>query len=239
MSVLFEVWKRTVPPEAVSRYKEIKLNIEALREDGLVPSKIDRAADVGFGSGGGSIALADIFQKAVITAVDNASAQQNHPQYRRRELPRWTSRFEVVSEDMKMAAPKIGRQDIVLASRIPFSDMDNPINWKDDSISAAQTLVALALMAEPETGVVLVGYDPDEDPGALWELAKRVDTGKLFNRLVRYGVEDGDDWLVMSGVKQKALEDAKANPEILLTSVGKKEPSWVELQRLWCNVDGS
>lgn len=233
MSVLFEVWKRTVPPEAVSRYKEIKLNIEALREDGLVPSKIDRAADVGFGSGGGSIALADIFPKAVITAVDNASAQQNHPQYRRRELPRWTSRFEVVSEDMKMAAPKLGRQDIVLASRIPFSDMDNPINWKDDSIFAARTLVALALMVEPDTGTLLVGYDPHEDPGALFELAKRVDTGMIFINLGRFRVEHGDDWLILSGVKQQVLDLAKFQPEILLTDIGKKLPTMEELKNLW------
>lgn len=232
MSVLFEVWKRTVPPEAVSRYKEIKLNIEALREDGLVPSKIDRAADVGFGSGGGSIALADIFPKAVITAVDNASAQQNHPQYHRRELPRWTSRFEVVSEDMKMAAPKLGRQDIVLASRIPFSDMDNPINWKDDSIFAAQTLVALALMVEPDTGTLLVGYDPHEDPGALWELSKRLDAGKIFRNLIRYQVKNGDDWLVLNGVKKNELITSKSDPEILLTDIGKKLPSMEELKNL-------
>lgn len=233
MSVLFEVWKRTVPSDAVFRYEQIRRNIEALQDDGLIPNVIERAVDVGFGSGGGSIALADIFPKAVIAAVDNASAQQNHPQYRRRELPRWTSRFEFVPEDLKVAAPKLGNHDIVLASRIPFSDMDRPINWKDDSISAAQTLVALALMVEPETGTVLVGYDPHEDPGALWELAKRVDTGKLFNKLGRYGVKNGDDWLVLSGVKQEVLKKAKTDPKILLTDIGKKLPTMEELKNLW------
>lgn len=180
-----------------------------------------------------------MFQEAIITAIDNASSQQLRMKYVRRDLPRWTSRIEVIQEDARAVAQKLGPHDLVLASRPNMVDPRKSTTWEEDSLFIAGNFIALAEMTEPKSGVVLVGYNPDEDPGALWELAKRVDTGKLFNKLVRYGVENGDEWLVLSGVNQAALAEAKENPKILLTSVGKKEPSYVELQRIWRNADGS
>lgn len=220
------------------RYDQIRRNIKTLRDDGLIPDDIKKAADVGFGSGAGSIALAELFHQAIVTAIDNASSQQDHPDYCRRKLPKWTSRLEIILDDAREAAPKLGGHDLVLASRPNMVDQRRGMSWEDDSLFIAGNFIALAEMAEPQQGVVLVGYNPHEDPGALWELAKRVDTGKLFNKLVRYGVENGDDWLVLSGVNQAVLAEARTTPEILLTSVGKKEPSSVELQRLWRNADG-
>lgn len=227
-------------PEAVSRYEEIRLNIEVLRDDGLIPNTVERAADVGFGSGGGSIALAELFPQAIVTAIDDASSQQGFSRYRRRTLPRWTSRIEFVPDDLKAVASKLGGNDIVLASRIPFSDMNKRVDWKIDSLDAAKTLVALALLVKPKTGVVIVGYDPHEDPGALWELGKRLDAGKLFSNLKRYQVENGDDWLVLGGVDQGALIASKSDPEILLTDVGKKLPpmsSFAEYLKLNRSLD--
>ena len=242
MSVLFEVWRRRQPEEVVGRYRDIRKNLEALGGDGLIPSKVQRAADVGYGSGGGTIALADLFPKAIITAIDDASSQQLRMEYFRRDLPQWTSRIEVVEEDARTAARKLEAHDLVLASR---PNMVNPrqsresTTWEEDSLFIAENFIALAIMAEPQSGTVLVGYHPHEDPGALWEIAKRVDAGKIFNKLVRYGVENGDDWLILSGVKQKVLDQAKSDPSILLTVIGKKEPTHIELRRIWRNADDS
>jgi hypothetical protein len=220
VSVLFEVWKRTVPEGVVMRYGQIRRNLEVLRNEQLIPDKLEKVADVGFGSGAGSIALAELFRQATITAIDNASSQQNNPDYRRRVLPRWTSRLKDVSDDVKKVAPELGFHNVVMASRIPFSDLESPVDWKEDSLMAARTFVALASLAEPEKGVVLVGYNPHEDPGALWELTQRVNPGNLFKNLTRYQVEHGDDWLVARGVKKDILQEAKSKPEMLLTKLG-------------------
>jgi len=224
-----------VPEGIVMRYGQIKRNIRTLQAEGLIPDKIERVADVGYGSGAGSIAIADLFIEATITAIDNSSSQQNYPDYHRRPLPCWTSRFEAVSNDVKKVAPKLEHHDIVLASRIPFSDMNKKVDWRVDSLDAAETFIALTLLVKPETGVVLIGYEPHEDPGALWELEKRIDSGKLFNNLMRYQVENGDDWLVLKGVKRDALIASQSDPEILLTEIGKKLPpinSFAEYLRL-------
>ena len=239
MSVLFEVWRRTVPEIVVDRYRDIRKNLEALGGDGLIPSTIERVADVGYGSGGGTIALADLFPKAIVTAIDNASSQQLRMQYLCRDLPRWTSRIEVIEEDARTVAQKLGTHDLVLASRPNMVDAKKSTTWEEDSLFIAGNFIALAAMVEPQSGTVLVGYNSDEDPGVLWELAKRVDTGKLFNRIVRYGVENGDDWLVLSGVKQEVLEQAKSDSRVILTVVGKKEPSHIELRRIWRDADDS
>lgn len=242
MSVLFEVWRRTVPEGVVMRYDQIRRNLETLRDEGLIPDRLGKAVDVGFGSGAGSIALAELFRQATITAIDNASSQQNDPDYFRRKLPKWTGRLEVVLDDVREVATKLGTHELVLSSR---PNMVNPrqsrelTTWEEDSLFIAKNFIALAEMTEPQSGTALVGYNPHEDPGALWEIAKRVDTGKLFNKLVRYGVENGDDWLILSGVKQKVLDQAKSDPSILLTVIGKKESTHIELRRIWRNADGS
>lgn len=233
MSVLFEVWRRTVPETAVDRYRDIRRNLEALGKDGLIPSTVSRAADVGYGSGGGTVALADLFPKAIVTAIDNASSQQLHMQYLRRDLPRWSGRIEAIEEDVRIAAQKHGAHDLVLASRPNMVDPGKSTTWEEDSVFIARNFVALAEMAEPQSGKILVGYNSDEDPGALLELAKRVDAGKLFGQLVRYGVKNGDDWLVLSGVKPEILEKAKTDPKILLTDIGRKIPTTEELKNLW------
>lgn len=210
-----------------------------LIEDGLIPSTVEEVADFGFGGGGGTIALADVYPKAIVTAIDNASTQQLRLRYVRRDLPRWSGRIEVVEEDARIAARRLGSHDLVLASRPNMADPRKTTTWEEDSLFKAENFIALAEMTELQSGTALVGYNPEEDPGVLNELTKRVDASKLFNELVRYGVENGDEWLVLSGVNQAALAEAKENPKILLTSVGKKEPSYVELQRIWRNADGS
>lgn len=239
MSVLFEVWRRTVSESVVMRYDQIRRNIKTLRDEGLIPNDIEKAADVGFGSGAGSVALAELFHQAIVTAIDNASSQQNDHDYHRRKLPKWTSRLEIVLDDVREVAPKIGYHDLVLVSRPNMANPQRSATWEEDSMFMARNFIALAEMTKPQSGVALVGYNPHEDPGALWELAKRVDTGKLFNDLKRYRVEHGDEWLILSQVNKKALEEAKLNPKAILTSIGKKEPSWVELRELWRNADGS
>lgn len=242
MSVLFEVWRRTAPEGVVMRYGQIRRNLEVLRNEQLIPDDLEKAADVGFGSGAGSIALAELFPRATITAIDNASSQQNHPDYFRRKLPKWTSRFEVILGDAREVAPKLGHHELVLALRPNMVDprqSRESTTWEEDSLFMARNFIALAAMAEPQSGTTLVGYNPHEDPGALWEIAKRVDTGKLFNKLVRYVVENGDEWLILSGVKQEVLEQANLDPRTILTDVGRKEPSHIELRKLWRDADGS
>lgn len=130
MSVIFEIWKQTVPEGVVIRYGQIRRNIKTLQDDGLIPENIERAADAGYGSGAGS----------------NASTQQNDPDYRRRKLP-WTSRFKVVPDDVKKVNSTLGHHDIVLVSRIPFSNLESPIDWKEDSLDAARTFVSIASLA--------------------------------------------------------------------------------------------
>lgn len=215
------------------RYSQIRRNLETLRSEKLVPDQLEKAADVGFGSGAGSIVLAELFPQAIITAIDNASSQQNHPDYYCRNFPKWTSRIETVLDDAREAAPKLGVHDLVLASRPNMVDHRKKTTWEEGSLFIAGNFIALAEMTEPKSGVALVGYNPHEDPGALWELAKRVDVGKLFNRLVRYEVENGDDWLVLSGVKQEVLKKAKRDRTIILTDIGKKIPNTEELKNLW------
>ncbi|MEK7111679.1 MAG: class I SAM-dependent methyltransferase [Patescibacteria group bacterium] len=152
MSVLFEVWRRTVPETAVDRYRDIRRNLEALGKDGLIPSTVSRAADVGYGSGGGTVALADLFPKAIVTAIDNASSQQLHMQYLRRDLPRWSGRIEAIEEDARIAAQKHGAHDLVLASRPNMVDPGKSTTWEEDSVFIARNFVALAEMAEPQSG---------------------------------------------------------------------------------------
>lgn len=222
MSKTVDIWKRTASPGAQARYRDLKENFEVLQKNGYLPREAKRVIDVGSGSGGGSLALTDLFPHALITAVDNASTQQDDSRYQLEKLPGWTSIIEFYPHDIRDFAPTLKPHDVVVASRLPFSDRWHP-TWRRACLHAAEMLITLSLLSEPEKGVVLVGYERQEDPDTLPVLHASLRFGELFRSSRIASVRRGDDWLVLSQMNSVVFRAARADPDVLLTDYGKTE----------------